>query len=322
MSEAEQSGPAPEGAAAPLPERVRARVVALASDALGRMATDDVPTSLARVAAFAPARRAKLAGSQIASVLETDASFRDLVARDVRDRVPDLAATVEDGRRAGRGRPRRRGRGGLPRPPGRVAGRGRPGRRGRRRRLCGTRGLPAARPAAAPGRVGDRGPQGGPRPAPRAAGRGQGGERRAAAQARRRPRPGPGGRDGGGRGRVRGRRPAGRDRAGGRPARGRRAPAAGPGGGGGARAGRRTSDRARRARQRRAARPTAPGHPARHRPGPPPRARPAGRGGVAGRRGGGARRGAGQPRPLRARLARPGRPGDARAAASRCRART
>lgn len=95
MTEAEEAGP--WGASAPLPEPVRARVVALASDALGRMSADDVPTSLTRVAAFAPARRAKLAGSQIASVLESDESFRDRVGQDVCDRVPDLAAILEGG---------------------------------------------------------------------------------------------------------------------------------------------------------------------------------------------------------------------------------
>jgi predicted RNA-binding protein with PIN domain len=97
VTEAEQTGPSPDGAAAPLPERVRGRVVALASDALGRMAAADVPTSLARVAAFAPARRAKLAGSQIASVLEVDEAFRGLVASDVREQLPELALAVDEG---------------------------------------------------------------------------------------------------------------------------------------------------------------------------------------------------------------------------------
>ena len=87
----------PGGAVGPLPERVRGRVVALASDALGRIAADDVPSSLSRVAAFAPARRAKLAASQIASVVEADEGFRILVAEDVRKQVPGLAEAVDAG---------------------------------------------------------------------------------------------------------------------------------------------------------------------------------------------------------------------------------
>jgi predicted RNA-binding protein with PIN domain len=97
VTEAEDAGPLQEGATGPLPERVRAKVVALASDALGRMPTDDLPTSLMRVAAFAPARRAKLAGSQIASVLEVDEPFRNRVAADVRQQVPDLTESVDAG---------------------------------------------------------------------------------------------------------------------------------------------------------------------------------------------------------------------------------
>jgi predicted RNA-binding protein with PIN domain/regulator of replication initiation timing len=81
----------------PLPDRVRARVVGLAADALGRMAVEVVPPSLVRVATFAPQRRARLAASQIASVLAADDSFRDRVATDVRVQVPDLAQALEAG---------------------------------------------------------------------------------------------------------------------------------------------------------------------------------------------------------------------------------
>ena len=100
MSEAERIGvdvPAVGAAPHPLPDRVRARVLALASDSLGRMPRDQVPPSLVRVAAFTPARRARLAAGQIASVLDADAEFRGRVADDLRDQVPELAEAVTTG---------------------------------------------------------------------------------------------------------------------------------------------------------------------------------------------------------------------------------
>lgn len=78
-----------------LPEAVRARVIALAAEALPRMPPEQVPPSLKRVATFAPSRRARLAGSQIASVIETDESFRERLAVQVRMQAPELAAAVE-----------------------------------------------------------------------------------------------------------------------------------------------------------------------------------------------------------------------------------
>ena len=81
----------------PLPDPVRARVIALAADGLGRMPVESLPTSLKRVASFAPGRRAKLAGRQIAGVLETDAVFRDHLARQVRTEVNEIAQALEAG---------------------------------------------------------------------------------------------------------------------------------------------------------------------------------------------------------------------------------
>jgi predicted RNA-binding protein with PIN domain len=85
------------GLTGPLPEVVRLRVVALAADALGSMPVDQLPAPLKRVASFAPGRRAKLAGTQIAGVLETDETFRDRLAIQVRARVPELAQALEEG---------------------------------------------------------------------------------------------------------------------------------------------------------------------------------------------------------------------------------
>lgn len=85
------------GLAGPLPEAVRTRVVALAADALGAMPVDQLPASLKRVASFAPNRRARLAGTQIAGVIETDDEFRGRLAVQVRARVPELAHALDDG---------------------------------------------------------------------------------------------------------------------------------------------------------------------------------------------------------------------------------
>ena len=82
-----------------LPEAVRIRVVSLAADALGHLEAGDVPASLRRVAAFAPHRRARLAGSQLAGALAADESFLEAVARRVRQELPELAAAVDDGRK-------------------------------------------------------------------------------------------------------------------------------------------------------------------------------------------------------------------------------
>ena len=78
-----------------LPEPVRVLVASLASDAVGRIDADELPAAIRRVASFAAGRRAKLAGAQIAAALERDEQFRQLVAGDVRTRLPELAAAVE-----------------------------------------------------------------------------------------------------------------------------------------------------------------------------------------------------------------------------------
>ncbi|MGH3318340.1 MAG: NYN domain-containing protein, partial [Nocardioidaceae bacterium] len=80
-----------------LPEPVRLRALALAADALGQIPADQLPAPLRRVASFAPARRARLAAMQIASTLETDETFRDRVATQVRVAAPDLAAALDEG---------------------------------------------------------------------------------------------------------------------------------------------------------------------------------------------------------------------------------
>ncbi|QIX26308.1 hypothetical protein ncot_06595 [Nocardioides sp. JQ2195] len=78
-----------------MPEPVRVRVLALAADALPKVS--DLPASLRKVASFAPNRRAKLGGTQIATALETDDDLRGHVATQVAAVLPELASAVNDG---------------------------------------------------------------------------------------------------------------------------------------------------------------------------------------------------------------------------------
>jgi predicted RNA-binding protein with PIN domain len=77
-----------------LPDPVRARVLHLAADALGRLAVEHVPAPLRKVAAFAPAHRARIAGPRIAVALEEDPDFRDRLALQVRAAAGPLAEEV------------------------------------------------------------------------------------------------------------------------------------------------------------------------------------------------------------------------------------
>ncbi|NYG58040.1 putative RNA-binding protein with PIN domain [Nocardioides daedukensis] len=79
----------------PMPEAVRSRLLNLASQALPQIA--DLPASVRKVATFAPARRAKLGGSLIASALETDDEFRVHVAKQVGLEMPALTEAVGSG---------------------------------------------------------------------------------------------------------------------------------------------------------------------------------------------------------------------------------
>jgi predicted RNA-binding protein with PIN domain len=81
----------------PLPDVVRARVIALAADSLTSIPADQLPAALKRVASFAPNRRTKLAGNQIAGALEADDGFRAKVAAQVRVQFGTLARALEQG---------------------------------------------------------------------------------------------------------------------------------------------------------------------------------------------------------------------------------
>jgi predicted RNA-binding protein with PIN domain len=81
----------------PLPEPVRARVIAYAADALGALPPDHVPGPLKRAALFTPSRRARLAGQQILDQLEGDPEFRAHLGVQAKARQPEVAARLADG---------------------------------------------------------------------------------------------------------------------------------------------------------------------------------------------------------------------------------
>nr|WP_180218135.1 NYN domain-containing protein [Streptomyces albus] len=81
----------------PLPQRVRRRVVALTSDALGGLTIAELPPPLRQYARFTPQRRAKFGGNAMATALETDPVFRQRIATRLREQLPDLAEALEEG---------------------------------------------------------------------------------------------------------------------------------------------------------------------------------------------------------------------------------
>ncbi|MCW2781568.1 MAG: hypothetical protein JWR35_2017 [Marmoricola sp.] len=78
-----------------LPDRVRTRLVAHAAEALGGLATDHLPASLKRVATFTPQRRARLGGTQIMTLLESDEDFRERIGVQVRAQHPESASDLD-----------------------------------------------------------------------------------------------------------------------------------------------------------------------------------------------------------------------------------
>lgn len=90
--DAEGAGPAWVG---PLPEAVRGRVVALAADTLGGLSDDDTPPSLKRFRSWTPQHRRTRAATPIASTVDRDVVFRQRVATEAREALPDLAAALD-----------------------------------------------------------------------------------------------------------------------------------------------------------------------------------------------------------------------------------
>lgn len=92
----------PVGEPVSLPEQVRARVVALTAQVLPSVAP--LPPSLRKIAGFAPARRARLGGTQVAAALAADEDLGRRVATRLGAADPALAGLVA-GLVAGKGPP-------------------------------------------------------------------------------------------------------------------------------------------------------------------------------------------------------------------------
>jgi predicted RNA-binding protein with PIN domain len=80
-----------------LPEPVRQRITTLAAAALPGLPGDEIPVVLRRVARFAPNRRARLGGREIAAQLASDPLFRQRVSGKVITDAGDLGAAVAAG---------------------------------------------------------------------------------------------------------------------------------------------------------------------------------------------------------------------------------
>ena len=80
-----------------LPEPVRQRITTLAAAALPGLPADEIPVVLRRVARFAPNRRARLGGREIAAQLASDPLFRQRLSGRVVADAGDLGAAVTSG---------------------------------------------------------------------------------------------------------------------------------------------------------------------------------------------------------------------------------
>ena len=80
-----------------LPEAVRQRITALAAAGLPGLPADEIPVALRRVARFAPNRRARLGGREIAAQLAADPLFRQRIGARIMTEAGDLGAAVTDG---------------------------------------------------------------------------------------------------------------------------------------------------------------------------------------------------------------------------------
>ncbi len=90
-------GPAPTVLHEPLPDAVRARLVALAAVALGDLSPDAVPASVRPFRRFTAAKRIRHAATPLAAALESDAAFRHRVGARLRAELPELTETLEAG---------------------------------------------------------------------------------------------------------------------------------------------------------------------------------------------------------------------------------
>ncbi|MFF5082668.1 NYN domain-containing protein [Actinoplanes sp. NPDC000266] len=80
-----------------LPEPVRQRIMTLAAAALPALPGDEIPVPMRKVARFAPNRRARLGGREIAAQLAADPLFRQRISTRVVADAGDLGAAVASG---------------------------------------------------------------------------------------------------------------------------------------------------------------------------------------------------------------------------------
>jgi len=85
------SDPAPEPRPVTgLPDGVRLKIIGWAAEVLSSARPIDIPTSLARVARFAPAKRARLAAAGLGQAVQNDTAFRALVAEHAANATDDV----------------------------------------------------------------------------------------------------------------------------------------------------------------------------------------------------------------------------------------
>ena len=75
-----------------LPDAVRLKIIGWAAEVLSSARPIDIPKSLARVARFAPTKRARLAGAALGQAVQTDTAFRALVAERAANATNDVGA--------------------------------------------------------------------------------------------------------------------------------------------------------------------------------------------------------------------------------------
>lgn len=95
MNESDDPGAVP---GVVLTEPVRQRLILIASDVVGRLPADEVPTALRTIARFTPARRARLGGPALSAALDGDEDFRAQVADVVAEASPLLVDAIREGR--------------------------------------------------------------------------------------------------------------------------------------------------------------------------------------------------------------------------------
>jgi predicted RNA-binding protein with PIN domain len=96
-SEPERAPEPDESLDRPLPERVRHRVITLASDTFAGLTMSELPAPLRQYARFTPSRRMRFGGRAMAAALENDPLFRQRVAARLRAAEPEFADAVERG---------------------------------------------------------------------------------------------------------------------------------------------------------------------------------------------------------------------------------